>query len=542
MNAHSWLMLWMRFVPQRGTPVTPSSPVSTSGFRNLDPSGRHHRPFSPIAQGRKVASIVELARTHTDLDSDAVAHLARLTLSWGILADFCFADLLLVTREVAQPQNFVVLAHVRPTTGQTLYHVDLVGMVIKPEDRSLLGRAWGLGEIVEGDSNVLLGEERVRVECIPVRRGGKVIALLSRETTAAAGGGRRLGELERVYLEIFDQFASMISAGSFPYEGDGPEPEEAPRVGDGVILLDEDARARYASPNAVSVLHRMDIHANPEGLLLAEVGFDEDAVRNALALRAPVVEEIERGDTSVLVRVIPLLDGSDIAGAVVLLRDVSELRRRDRMLLSKDATIREIHHRVKNNLQTIASLLRLQGRRMASSEAKIALEESVQRIRAIALVHETLARESGDFVSFADVIRPLVRMVNDGVDTHERSLSFTVDGEAGQLPADVATPLAVVLNELIQNALDHAFPADGVGDRRVSVLLARDGADVMMEVRDNGVGFPPGFSIEQSDGLGLSIVHTLVTSELGGSIAISNDDGARTVIRVPASIAPRVER
>lgn len=490
-----------------------------------------------------MASMAELARTHTDLESGEVAHLARLTMSWGILADFCFADLLLVAREASRPENFIVLAHVRPTTGQTLYRDDLVGMVIKPEARSLLGRAWGLGEIVEGDSDVLLGEERVRVECIPVRRDGKVIALLSRETTLSAGAGRRLGELERVYLEIFDQFAGMIAAGSFPYAGDGSEPEEAPRVGDGVLLLDEDARVRYASPNAVSVLHRMDIHANAEGFLLTEVGFDEDAVRNALALRAPVVEEIERGDMSVLVRVIPLLDGREVAGAVVLLRDVSELRRRDRMLLSKDATIREIHHRVKNNLQTIASLLRLQGRRMSSNEAKIALEESVQRIRSIALVHETLARESGDVISFADVIRPLVRMVEDGVDTHERLLSFTVDGDAGELPADVATPLAVVLNELIQNTLDHAFPEDGeVGDRRVSVVLARDASDVVMEIRDNGVGFPPGFAIEQSSGLGLSIVHTLVTSELGGSIAISNEGGARTVIRVPASIAPRIER
>ena len=77
------------------------------------------------------------------------------------------------------------------------------------------------------------------------------------------------------------------------------------------------------------------------------------------------------------------------------MRDVSELRRRDRLLLSKDATIREIHHRVKNNLQTIASLLRLQGRRLASVEAKQAIDESVRRIRSIALVHETLAYEAG---------------------------------------------------------------------------------------------------------------------------------------------------
>ena len=88
-------------------------------------------------------------------------------------------------------------------------------------------------------------------------------------------------------------------------------------------------------------------------------------------------------------RCIPLVEGGSVVGGVLLVRDVSELRVRDRLLLSKDATIREIHHRVKNNLQTISSLLRLQSRRLTNEEAKAAVNESVRRIRTIALVHET---------------------------------------------------------------------------------------------------------------------------------------------------------
>ena len=163
---------------------------------------------------------------------------------------------------------------------------------------------------------------------------------------------------------------------------------------------------------------------------------------------------------SVLIRCIPLIDHGAVSGAVVLTRDVSELRRRDRLLLSKDATIREIHHRVKNNLQTISSLLRLQGRRFTSPEAKVAIEESVRRIRAIALVHETLSREAGDDVAFVEIVRPLVRMVEEGMSSEDRPVSFTVEGDAGFLPATVATPLSVVLNELLQNAIDHAFPVE----------------------------------------------------------------------------------
>ena len=288
-----------------------------------------------------------------------------------------------------------------------------------------------------------------------------MIGVLTRES--APSFGRQPGELERTYVDIFNRFARMIAAGDFPFDAEDAETEEAPRVGDGVILLDAAQRVEYTSPNGVSALHRVGVHANSEGLRLGELGLDDTLVRMAFSINAPVTEELEgQADVSVLVRCIPLIDHGAVSGAVVLMRDVSELRRRDRLLLSKDATIREIHHRVKNNLQTISSLLRLQGRRFTSPEAKTAIEESVRRIRAIALVHETLSREAGDDVAFVEIVRPLLRMVEEGMSSEDRPVSFTVEGDAGFLPATVATPLSVVLNELLQNAIDHAFPV-GLG-------------------------------------------------------------------------------
>ncbi|MGE0304480.1 MAG: sensor histidine kinase, partial [Acidimicrobiia bacterium] len=202
-----------------------------------------------------------------------------------------------------------------------------------------------------------------------------------------------------------------------------------------------------------------------------------------------------------------------------------ELRRRDRMLLSKDATIREIHHRVKNNLQTISSLLRLQGRRLSSPEAKEAIDESVRRIRTIALVHETLSREAGDDVPFFDIVRPLTRMAEESLQSPDRPVRFRVIGEGGKLPATIATPLAVVLTELLQNAVDHAFtdgsmvPSSGdAGPGSVVVQLFNDGERLRVDVIDDGGGLPDGFSLDTATGLGLSIVRTLVTTELAGTI------------------------
>ena len=225
-----------------------------------------------------------------------------------------------------------------------------------------------------------------------------------------------------------------------------------------------------------------------------------------------------------------------MTGALVLMRDVSELRRRDRLLLSKDAAIREVHHRVKNNLQTISSLLRLQSRRMAAGEPRAALEEAERRVRSIAVVHEILSRDTADEVDFNDILPSLVRMAED-LGRVDRPVRITCRGEAGQLHAAVATPLAVVITELLQNAAEHGWPeaappedptrppegstvaagapaedggrpgnsspsGPGPGQEaafgsgrplEVTVDLRRTDGELRVTVRDNGVGVPPGF-------------------------------------------------
>jgi two-component sensor histidine kinase len=476
-----------------------------------------------------MASLAELARFHTSLDAPRVAHLQRLVASWGLLADFCFADLLLFAPANGEEvTRFVVLGQVRPTTSQTVYRGDWMGTVVEAAERPEVARAFRLGEIIEGEVTIPALKESVRALCIPVRRRDEVIGVLTRESAPSVG--RQPGELERVYVDIFNRLARMIAAGDFPFDAEDAESEEAPRVGDGVLLLDRTGRVEYASPNAVSALHRLGVHANTQGLRFAELGLEETVVRTAFAIAAPVTEEVERGaGVTVLIRCIPLLDRGVVSGAVVLARDISELRRRDLLLLSKDATIREIHHRVKNNLQTISSLLRLQGRRLESGEAKHAIEESVRRIRSIALVHETLSREAGDDVPFVEIVRPIVRMVEEGLLSDDHPVRVNVVGDAGVLPASIATPLAVVVNELLQNAVDHAYP-DGLElvahPGRVDVALDNDGKRVELRVADDGVGLPDGFTAEASSGLGLSIVRSLATTELNGSIEIERGQGA----------------
>ena len=227
---------------------------------------------------------------------------------------------------------------------------------------------------------------------------------------------------------------------------------------------------------------------------------------------------------------------------VLLTRDVSDLKMLNRVVLNKESAVREVHHRVKNNLQTISSLLRLQARRSDQAEARSALLEAERRVRSIAVVHEVLSREPGEEVDFDEIVRSLVLLVEDTV-LALHPVEIVVHGELGILPSDLATPLAVALAELLTNAVEHAFTAfGGPANDEVGVVtlsLARDGGDAVAEIRDNGRGLDEDFSLDEPTSLGLSIVRDLVRSQLHGTIemrSVPYAQGGGTLARVVVPI------
>jgi two-component sensor histidine kinase len=494
-----------------------------------------------------MSSPLELAYRNTSLEPGARRHLDRLMATWSLLADLCFSDLLLYVpfdplaggTLSDDAHMLVVLGQVRPTTSPTLFEIDLVGEVVTASELPLVVEALRTGAIAVGEQRNDSGEGHLRVECIPVRYSAQVLGAISRVWSPTIA--RRRGALERVYLELFERLSLMVTDGIFPFADDELPVEHSPRVGDGVMVLDDRSRITFVSPNAVSALHRIGIMSALNGSTLPALGLDTSIVQDSFATRLPVVEEIERrSEVTLLLRCIPLLSRGEVTGALVLLRDVTDVRRRDRLLLTKDATIREVHHRVKNNLQTISSLLRLQARRIEAPAGKIALAEAERRIRAIAVVHEILSRESGDQVPFDEIVHALVKMAQESnVGPHD--VAVRVEGELGDIPAEMATSLSVVLAELLQNAIEHAFVAGDTevvaerpdGPPRIDLVFHHDPQHYEVIVRDNGVGLPEGFDIEVTRSLGLSIVRDLVRTQLDGSISMVDDRGTLVRLDVP---------
>jgi two-component sensor histidine kinase len=460
-------------------------------------------------------------RSVSGLADAQIAHLESLCSSWQVLADLSFADLLL--HVPVEGAAFEVCAQLRPFTSQTLYPTDMVGSRFTQPQQPIVERAFREGRIWEQADPVLVNGVPIRMRAVPVVHEREVVAVVTKEGSPATS--RRPGRLEEVYLQASERVSNMIRMGTFPY----PElpPGEWPRVGDGLMLLDKGGCIEWASPNALSSLRRLGVTDNVHGLSLDGLGFAETPAARALELGEVVDNELERGQTSVRLRVMPFLEDAAVTGGLCLVRDVTELRQKERVISVKDAAIRETHHRVKNNLQTIASLLRLQARRLDSEEAKGALTESVLRIGSIAMVHEILSGEPSDAVGFADVARRIASMVRDGLVAPETEIEFSVRGSAGNLQATLATPLAVALTELLQNAVEHAFPDGRSGC--ITVELDRTSERVLMSVIDDGVGLDP-----RRDGtrLGLQIVRSLA-EELGGHLEVTSQGGTRAEVSIP---------
>ena len=491
-----------------------------------------------------MSTLGELLAEHTMLPGNAVDHLHAVVGEWQLLADLSFADYLMWVRR--DDGLLVCVAQCRPTTAPTVLQTDSVGTVLTADRLSLVAETFDSGT---AQLESVVGKEHSwqlpgpHVAASPVRYGDHVVAALTQHQTALVAG-EKSGHLETAYRECAADLVHMLSEGTFPDVRDVAMSRSTPRVGDGFIRLDVDGVVAYASPNALSAYHRMGLSTELEGRNLIEVTrplildpFEAqevaEHVQDLLGGGKSMRLEVDAGAATVLLRTLPLVVHGSSAGAAVLIRDVTEVKRRDRALISKDATIREIHHRVKNNLQTVAALLRLQARRTANAEGREALIESVRRVSSIALVHDALSMSVDEQVNLDEVIDRILPIMND-VASVDRPIRINRVGDLGVLDSDRATALIMVITELVQNAIEHAFDPTARGGS-VTIVAERSARWLDVVVHDDGRGLPDGFSLDKSDSLGLQIVRTLVSAELDGSLGMREapDRGTDVVLRVP---------
>ena len=484
-----------------------------------------------------------LLSDQSSLTPDDVLRLGELTAEWQLLADISFADLVLwIPKRQDQkswPEGHRAVAQIRPMTAATVFTHDLIGNEVTWGSRTDLDQALSSGEIIRDNRAEQVGEIEIKVECIPVFFLDRVIAVISRHRNLETM--RTPSRLELNYREIANHIYRMIAEGNFPVKDNVYLAEAAPRVGDGLVRMNISGEVLFASPNARSALNRVGWDKDVEGQNFGQVldslvspisplNPKEENWQISMSGKQLRREEFENSGGVLDLLAIPLTEGDNRIGAVVLVHNVTELRRKDRALISKDATIREIHHRVKNNLQTVSALLRLQARRIEDPKASAAIEEAVRRVVSIALVHETLSATSQDLVQFDEVITKIIQGASE-LNIRPNEIQIKKVGEFGLISSMVATPLALVLTELIHNALEHGLSNSG---DLVELRINRQAASMTITVTDNGAGIPNDFSLELNTNLGLQIVQTLTKNELAGKIEfIKQNIGTQVQISFP---------
>jgi len=485
--------------------------------------------FETLIHGRSAISL------------DQAHRLRELVADWQLLSDLSFADLVLwvpIRKDIKLwPTGHVAVAHIRPTTAATVFTNDIIGEEVSWGSRTHIDAALSSGEIIRDSEPEQFGDLLIKEETIPVVFEDQVIAVISRHRNADLM--RSPSKLELNYREIAHSLYRMVSQGSFPYKDAGSLFEPVPRVGDGLIRLDVNGVISYASPNARSAFSRMGWKNEIENHKLGDVAEEvaknssnphEEGIRTRLNGKVLRRVEIDNQGGTIDLLVLPILKDEDRIGAIVLLQNVTELRRRERELVTKDATIREIHHRVKNNLQTVSALLRLQARRIEDPGAAAALNEAVRRIASIALVHETLSSSSENTVAFDEVLTSLITHALE-LSPRMGQLRIERKGELGSLESRMATPLSLVVTELMHNALEHGLAEQG---SVLSIELQRYSNECVINITDDGVGLPAGFDLATSSNLGLQIVRTLTENELNGVLKLeSTASGTQANLRFP---------
>jgi len=475
----------------------------------------------------------------TDSDREL---LERVAGHLPLLADLTHADAVLFARAGDQ---VVVVAQAQPVPVPSPYALPLAtGRAMTREETPLIYRTLFDGRTRNHVTSTVIRGAPVLQEVFSVRNErGEVIAALRSEMLLIEHERQRKrhARFRRAIARAREQIvAGQLTGG-----------ERLGRLGvhDGVMVIDAEGRIEYLSAPAEHLYRRLGYADNLVKTPLVELETNEyicfKAMERGVCLEQRVIEQ----DLVWIKRVVPLTSreragwparmmgrSASPAGAIVAIQDVTDELRKEQELKIKTAMIQEIHHRVKNNLQTIAALLRLQARRTDSTEVADQLRETVGRIISIAVVHEFLSHEETTVINIHEVSNRILAEVRNGVLDRSRPITLTLEGTRSfSLPAQQATSCALIINELVQNAVEHAFA--GLPGGSIVVRLAEHGDSMYVEIQDDGRGLPHDFDPLQQGGLGLQIVRSLVREDLKGQFDLVNGHGVKAVVSFPKWIA-----
>ncbi len=460
----------------------------------------------------------------------------RIDLALPITADVSRADILLYGR--LSEQRLLILRHVMPNSISSHYPEAVSGRNVAAGEQPLVVHAFSHGRGGRRQLEIVSSGAPVIQDVVPVfSPDGHVIAAFVVETNMIAHERQRRRDPNFRRAVLWLQTLCMRG------ELSGAEGLSHFGLYDGIYVVDRSRLVTYMSGITANLFRSIGLAVDLGGQQVSELEPQDDAlVDEVLNSNVCIEQRNETADGRVWVRKgLPLhraptwrllwlrtprwslfrsMERTSVDAVMVLIHNATDAVAKQRELNVKSAIIQEVHHRVKNNLQTIAAILRIQARRVQGEEARQQLSDAVNRILSVAVIHEFLSEDEHQPINIRDLCQRIAYQVQKVAGNPEQEIAIDIHGPNIRLPASQATPVAMVLNELVLNALEHGLGGHSKG--RIVIDLSEEGNMVQVVIRNSGSSLPPDFDPRQSQSLGLQIVQTLVQDDLKGELQISS--------------------
>jgi two-component system, sensor histidine kinase PdtaS len=495
--------------------------------------------FSPLGASDACTVLATMNESSDDSAGSSQADLALLRnieRGMAITADLTRSDLLLLKPATGE-NDLVVVAQAQPHSISSLYSSSLIHKPLASLGSPLIMEGWRKRRHVRVQRDLLPSGAPIVQDVYPIfgQRRGIPIAVLSLEISLIQL--ERHGSRHESFKRSIEWLKCMCMQGELANTDQLTPFSEW----DALVLVDPMRRITYLSGIANNFYRRLGYLEDLRGKRLSFLNTgDDELVATALRSGEPIETEGLEGTRTWIRKVIPILarptlatrvgwllsgrtEGPAISAVLITVHDATEERRKKQELKVKTTMIQEVHHRVKNNLQTVAAMLRMQARRAEDQYALQAINEAISRILSVAVIHEFLSRDERQSINIRDVSQRIITQNRQVAATPGTQIGFSLDGPNIYLPSQQATACALVVNELIQNAMEHGFEVVKQGAIRLS--LVDDGDHVHLEVWDDGDELPADFDLASTPSLGLQIVRTLVQDDLHGELTLTNRDG-----------------
>ena len=456
--------------------------------------------------------IGELCRRHTDLTEEDIVLIRGMSAVLQTIANLEEADIF-VDCPCREGGDAIVVAEAKPEGVPSSYKKTVTGLMAKPENEPAVARSLTLGVATRQMKATTQENTHVIQTVEPIKNNGRTIGVLicEKRTDEDHQTSERIHFSEEGYERIANVLSHMSAEGNWLTEC----------IDEALVLVDKDGIVTYRNSLASELYKSLGYVEDPLG-----------ANFEYFRLIPPPADKNEYGNFSfvetkvgkhylAIKRVAMNSPGMDYA---VIIRDNTWKKEHEKQLVLKSVAIKEMHHRVKNNLQTIASLLRLQARRTENDETRRVLAESMNRILSIATTHELLARSGVDQVNLSEVIHTIKNSTLRFFARPDCMVCVKYEGVAMLVDSDIATAVALIITELLQNSLKYAFQGRSTG--QVLILLKPGEVSSSIQVVDDGCGFDVK---NTSRSLGMSIVSSLVQDKLRGKLLVESDSRGTTV-------------